>query len=92
MLCFFKGTIFQFTFNSQNSLFSQSQLYLCYNIPSQQNLDCFHSIQVLPFPNTMKYVNFVFDPSQPEDYYVGTLCFKNVSISVALEKYIFKMK
>ena len=90
VLCFFKGAIFQFTFNHPNGFFSQSQLGLCYNLPPQENLDCFCSIQLLVFPNTIKYDSFVFDPSQPEDYYVANLGFRKVSISIAPEKNAFK--
>ena len=83
VLCFFQGSIFQFTFNHPNSLFSQAQLSLCYNLPSQENLDSFRSIQLLDFPNTIKCDSFAFDPSQQEDYYINNLGFKKVSISIA---------
>ena len=87
---FFKGAIFQFTFNHPNSLFSQSQLSLCYNLPSQEDLDCFRSIQMLAFPNTIKYDSFQFDATKTENYYISTLGFKKVTITVAPENICFK--
>ena len=44
VLYFYKGVIFQFTFNRPDSLFSQLQLALCYNLLSQDDLECFRSI------------------------------------------------
>ena len=52
-LCFFKGAIFQCTFN-QDGLFSQAQLAICYDVPSVEDLDNFCCIKMLVFPTTKK--------------------------------------
>ena len=39
-LCFFKGAIFQCTYNN-DGYFSQSQLALCYDLPNNADLDAF---------------------------------------------------
>ena len=86
-LCFFKGAIFQFTFNdNSNSMFSQSQLCLCYHPPDQESLDNFRSIKILAFPNTIKYDNFEFDDTKDEEYYISNLGFKKVTVTVAPER------
>ena len=82
-LCFFKGAIFQCTFNQDGS-FSQAQLSLCYDIPSTEDLDNFRRIKMLVFPPTRKYDSFDFDPHLPKDHYIQ-LGFKEVSISQAPE-------
>ena len=65
-LLFFKGGIYQCTYN-KDGCFSQSQLSLCYDVPQQQDLDRFRPIKMLLFPPTMKLDSFDFDPDKDSD-------------------------
>jgi hypothetical protein len=86
-LYFFKGAIYQCTFN-QDGFFSQSQLALCYNVPDQRDLDNFRRIKLLVFPPTIKYDLFQFDANLPKDHYIE-IGFKEVAVSQAPETIYF---
>ena len=78
IICFFKGAVYQCTFN-KDGFFSQSQLALCYDLPSQNDVDNFRKIKVLVFPSTIKYDSFKFDPNIPKSHYIS-LGFKEVAM------------
>ena len=78
-LLFFQSAIYQCTY-TEDGLFSQSQLALCYDLPDQDDLDNFRRIKVLLFPHDVKLDGFEFDSSLPKSYYIDEMGFKEVSI------------
>ena len=88
-LLFFKGGIYQCTYN-KDGCFSQSQLSLCYDVPQQQDLDRFRPIKMLLFPPTMKLDSFNFDHDKDKSYYIDELAFKEVSIGCSPERQVYQ--
>ena len=87
-LLFFKGAIFQCTYN-EDEVFSQSQLALCYDVPPQDDVDRFRRIKILIFPSTLKLDSFDFDPAESKDHFINELGFREVSISCSPERQVY---
>ena len=66
---FFKGTIFEFTYN-KHVVFSHSQLAICYEVSQKMDPDSFRRIKMLILPPTIKYDTFIFDPDLPKYHYI----------------------
>ena len=64
---FFRGAIYECTYNKPNK-FSQSQLALLYDLPTQEDLDQFRPIKVLIAPPGVK--NFEFDEDKDKTTYL----------------------
>ena len=67
-LLFFKGALYQFTFNKENK-FSQSQLGLLLKIPSREDLSLFRKIEILVAPPGMKWT--MYDMTKSEADYIN---------------------
>ena len=65
-LLFFKGAIFEFTFNCRKDTFMNSSPVLLYDVPSQEDLNGWKKVKVLLFPPG--WSNFDVDTSLPKDY------------------------
>ena len=84
-VCFFKGAIFQCTYN-QDVVFSHYQITLCCDVPQKKDLDIFWGVKMLvyPPPPIIKYDTFIFNPDLPKYHYIQ-IGFKEVSIGQAPE-------
>lgn len=87
VLIFFKGAIFQCTYNHDEK-FNQSQLCFCFDIPSQYDLDLFRPVKLLLFPTTLKFEDFVFNPSVSKEYYLA-LGFKEIHMGVSPSRIMY---
>ena len=67
-ILFFKGALFQFTFN-QDKEFSQSQLCLLLKIPTRRDLSIFKKIEVLVAPPGLKWTTY--DSEKQEEEYIA---------------------
>ena len=67
---FFKGTVYQCTFN-KDGFFSQSQLALCFDLPMQNDVNNFRKIKVLVFPSIIKYNSFEFNSNLSKLHYIS---------------------
>ena len=65
---FFKGALYQFTFN-QDGNFSQSQLCLLLKVPSNDDILHFRKVEVLAAPPGLKWI--MYDPNMTEDNYIN---------------------
>ena len=81
-LLFFRGAKYEFTYNEE-SKFSQSQLALLYDLPSQDVLDGFRKLFVLAAPPGIKDIEFDTDASK--EFYLEK-GFKEVKVGVAPER------
>lgn len=79
-LCFFKGAVFEATYNHPKRLFLTSETLLLYDIPTQASLDSWKPISLLKVPCGWKDYNF--DLSLPKEWYIQN-GFKEVKIPVA---------
>ena len=80
-LLFFKGAIYEFTFNSAN--FSTTQIAILLNLPAQWDLDNFRPIEVLAAPVGTKDTEYVEEKSLDNYLAEG---WRQVSISTAPER------
>ena len=83
-VCFFKDAMSQCTYN-RYSVFSHSQLAICYYVTQQIDLDRFRRITMFVSPTTIKYATFIFNPDLPKDHNIK-IFFKEVSIGQAPEQ------
>ena len=67
-LLFFRGAIYQFTYNDDGN-FSQSQLGLLLQLPSQASVDNFRKIPIMVAPPGIKVVEF--DETKVKDQYIA---------------------
>ena len=82
-LLFFKGATYEFTYNSDEE-FSQGQMAILYDVPTQDQIDRNKKIKILAAPPG--YQDFdEFDPDQPKQFYLDK-GFKEVSIGIAPER------
>ena len=66
-LCFFKGAVFEATYNHPKHRFLMSEALLLYDIPMQDSLDNWKSIELLKVSCGWKDYNF--DMSLSKDWY-----------------------
>ena len=81
-LLFFCGAIYLFTFNDSNGLFSQSQMALLYDLPTQNQLDNWQKILLLVAPPGTKEIEF--DQSRSKQSYLDE-GFKEQRVGIAKE-------
>ena len=81
-LLFFKGAIYEITFNSDGK-FSNIQLAILYDLPSADDLSNWRPINVLKCPIGEKEIEF--DPAHSKDYYLN-LGYEEVNIGVAPDR------
>ena len=81
-LLFFKGAIFECTFNKEGR-FSNTQKALLYDLPSQATLDNWHPIKVLLPPIGLQDIEF--DPDESKDTYISK-GFNEVEVGLAPER------
>ena len=67
-LLFFKGAVYQFTYNEKKK-FTQSQLGLIVDFPSQNDLDYCKAISILVAPPGMKVLEY--DIEKPHEEYIS---------------------
>ena len=85
-LLFFVGAIVEFTCNVNNK-YSQSQLGLILQLPSQDDVDSFKNIQVMVAPPEIK--EFVFNGELNHQYYTDLgWKYENVGLSNQYEVYV----
>ena len=68
-LCFFKGVIFECTFNCSSGTFMNSDPVLLYELPSIDDICRWKDVRVLRFPPGWK--DFDVDASLPKDYFIS---------------------
>ncbi len=78
-LLFFRGAIYEFTFNSPND-FSQSQMAVLFDLPTQDALNRNQKIKVLAAPPG--HNDIVFDPERSKESFVRD-GFKEVKVGLA---------
>ena len=81
-LLFFRGAIYEFTYNCDGS-FSQSQMAVLYDLPSQENLERFRKINVLIAPPGIHDIEF--DPNLSKEEYIN-LGYVEVKVGKAPER------
>ena len=81
-LLFFRGAIYEFTYNC-NEQFSQAQMALLFDVPSQDTLDRFKKFEILAAPPGTNDIG-EFDESYDKQHYIN-LGFKPVKIGVCPE-------
>ena len=77
-LLFFKGAIYSCTFNNKG-VFSQAQMALLYNLPSQSDVDNWRPIKLLLAPPGLKSI--FYDGTTTKDQYIQA-GFKEISMGV----------
>ena len=82
-LLFFRGGQYEFTFNKDGK-FSQSQMALLYDLPSQEDVESFRKIKILCAPPGLK--NFAIDVDNVTKEELLNEGFTEVSIGVAPER------
>ena len=70
-LLFFRGGKYEFTFNDPNRNFSQAQLCLLVDLPTEEQVSNFHNIQVLAAPPGIHDVSFDEKKSKKEYFDEG---------------------
>jgi predicted GIY-YIG superfamily endonuclease len=81
-LLFFKGAVFECTFNCPKDSFLNADPVFMFNIPSATDLEDWKKIKVLKFPPG--WSDFSVDPGRPYSYYVEE-GFKEIDIPVGPE-------
>jgi predicted GIY-YIG superfamily endonuclease len=82
-LLFFRGAIYVCTFNHPNGFFSQAQMCLLFELPSQCDLDNWRSIKVLVAPPGLKVIVFNEQKNKIEYLNQG---YKEVKIGIAPQR------
>ena len=82
-LLFFKGAVYECTYNHKEGLFNQSQIALLYDMPTQESLDSWKSVKVLIAPPALKDVEF--DMNLSKQHYTES-GFKEVDIETCPER------
>ena len=79
-ILFFKGGHYEFTYNKED-FFSQSQLAIIYDIPTNDDVSLFKKLKVLCAPYGIK--DFTIDTNTMSKQDLIDLWFKEVSVGVA---------
>ena len=82
-ILFFKGAIYECTFNDPNGQFTQSQMALLYELPSRATLDQWEKIKILVAPPGLKEI--VYNSRATKEYYIG-VGFSEVNVGIAPER------
>ena len=82
-LSFFRGAVYVCTFNHPDSLFSQRQMCLLFDLPGQSCLDSWQGIHVLVAPPGLKET--VFDRDHEKCHYLNQ-GFKEVKVNVTPQR------
>lgn len=81
-ILFFKGAIFECTFNDPRGQFTQSQMALLYELPSTEAIEKWEKIKVLVAPPGMKEIEY--EPHYSKEDYVA-IGFEEVKIGISPE-------
>lgn len=79
-LCFYKGAVFECTYNDRRGRFLTSEALLLYDVPEQQTLDNWRPVKLLKVPCGWK--DFAFDMEKSKEWYLEN-GFQEVSVPVA---------
>ena len=71
-LLFFKGALYSCTYNKPG-VFSQAQMALMYNVPSQKDVDNWRPIKLLLAPPGIKLIEYDINKSKQEYINIGFL-------------------
>lgn len=82
-LLFFRGAIYEFTYNSEDN-FSQGQMALLFDLPSQENIDRNKKINILAAPQGLQDIED-WDNNVPKQFYLDK-GFKEVKIGISPER------
>ena len=81
-LLFFRGAVYQITFNVEGQ-FSNTQLVMLFDLPTEENLNNWQNIKVLKFPPGVKDIDF--DQFRSKQSYIDD-GFVEISVGVAPER------
>lgn len=82
-LLFFRGAVYECTYNHKNGLFNQSQIALLYDLPEHRTIENWKPVKVLIAPPALKDVQF--DMSLPKEQFILN-GFKEVDIDPCPER------
>ena len=82
LLFFFCGAIYEFTYNDDD-VFSQSQMALLFEIPSQEDINQLQKMKVLAAPPGLKVIEY--DPTYNKESYLEK-GFKEVKVGISPER------
>ena len=85
-LLFFRGAVYECTYNDSNGKFNQSQIALLYNMPTEDTLGQWKPVKVLIAPPALKDVEF--DMSKPKEFFIDK-GFVETDIKTCPERPIF---